>query len=230
VVPAQLSERALSRAGTQHFRLNAGEQPALAAAGSREACHAVLVLHSAPINGSQPLLRPLPHAPPRRIALFRQRLRQARDSALGIELFTGASIVGTGIVRCVQGMPWAKGPMDLCAMVVEKSLGKHALRCGYVLELLPCTDTGSEHFGRRLARAAPAGKRDTDKVDVAFGAKFRFKAKPVEAAAGAAVEPLVLPSEVSFPLGGVGACSGSGKLRKRTNTSSESSTFASSSW
>eukprot|EP00964_Phaeocystis_antarctica_P081905 scaffold51284_cov41-Phaeocystis_antarctica.AAC.1 len=25
-------------------------------------------------------------------------------------------------------------------------------------QLLPCTDTGSEHFGRRLARAAPAGK------------------------------------------------------------------------
>ena len=137
-------------------------------------------------------------------------------SELGIGRFTGTSLVGSGIVRCVQGMAWARGPMDLCAAVVETCLAKHALRFGYVLELLPCTDRGSEHFGRKLTRAAPAGGRATDKMDVAFGGKFRFRAKPAEVVAGAAVKPLVLPSEVSFPLGGAGVRSGGGAGAKVT--------------
>ena len=149
---------------------------------------------------------------------------------LGLGLFSGAAILGTGIVRGVQGMPWTKGPMDLCAAVVEKSLGERALLCGYTFELLPCTDPGSAHFGRKLERAAPAGKRPTDQVDAAYGAKFRFKAKPKGAAAGAALgavmPPLVLPSLVRFPAGGVGRLSAAagdagGKKVKVTLSSTE---------
>ena len=147
-------------------------------------------------------------------------------AGLGLGLFTGAAILGSGIVRGVQGMPWTNGPMDLCAAVVERSLGKSASLCGYTFELLPCTDPGSAHCGRRLERAAPAGKRPTDTVDVAYGVKFRFRAKLVGAAAGAAVgaavPALVLPSSVKFPAGGVGrlpAAGGAGGTKVKVTLS-----------
>ena len=135
----------------------------------------------------------------------------ASFASLGLGLFTGAAIVGTGIVRCVQGMPWSKGAVDLCAQVIEQGLGKHARGCGYSLALLPCSDRGSALFGLKLARAAPAGKPAGLKMDVALGAKFYFRAKPLGEVAGeaaaAAPGPLVLPLVVPFPLGGVGVIS-----------------------
>ena len=144
-------------------------------------------------------------------------------AALGFGLFTGAAIVGTGLVRNVQSMPWVRGPMDLCAMTVERSLAKQAKRQGYVLELLPCTDAGSSCFGRKLEKAAPAGKRPGDTLNVAFGAKFRFRAKPAEEAAGATAGPLKLLLEVAFPLGGVGVpVAGSSGSRVRVTPSTTS--------
>ena len=144
-------------------------------------------------------------------------------AALGLGLFTGAAIVGTGLVRNVQSMPWVQGPTDLCAMTVERCLARQAKRQGYVLELLPCTDAGSACFGRKFEKAAPAGKRPTDKVNVAFGAKFRFRAKPAEEAAGAAAGLLKLPLEVAFPLGGVGVPSaGSSGSRVKVTPSTTS--------
>ena len=125
-------------------------------------------------------------------------------SELKIGRFTGASLVGEGIVRGLQGMAWTPGAMDLCAKVIEACLAKHALVSGYVLTLLPCPDQGSKHYGRKLVPAAPAGGRASEKLEVDFGGKIRFRAKPLEVVAGAAVKPLTLPSEVDFPLGGAG--------------------------
>ena len=133
--------------------------------------------------------------------------------ALGLGLFTGAAILGCGIVRDVQGMPWVQGPIDVCAMTIERCLAKQAARQGYTLELLPCTDSGSSCYGRKLEKAAPAGKRPSDKVSVAFGGKFRFRAKPIDGAAGAVVKPLKLSLRVAFPQRGVGTVSGDSKVK-----------------
>lgn len=125
-------------------------------------------------------------------------------SELKIGRFTGASLVGEGIVRGLQGMAWTPGAQDLCAKVIEGCLAKHALLSGYVLTLLPCPDQGSKHYGRKLVPAAPAGGRASEKLEVDFGGKIWFRAKPVEVVAGAAVTPLTLPSVVDFPLNGAG--------------------------
>ena len=147
---------------------------------------------------------------------------------LGLGLFTGAAILGTGIVRNVQDMPWAPGPIDLCAMTIERCLSKEASRQGYTLELLPCTDSASVCFGRKLERAAPAGKRPTDTVRVAFGAKFRFRAKPKGETAGLPAKPLRLPLKVAFPQGGVGRVSGEGKVTATRSSTAVDAIYCSS--
>ena len=123
---------------------------------------------------------------------------------LKIGRFTGASLVGEGIIRDLQGMAWTPGAQDLCAKVIEVCLAQHALLSGYVLTLLPCPDQGSKHYGRKLVPAAPAGGGASEKLKVDFGGKIWFRAKPVEVVEGAAVTPLTLPSVVDFPLRGAG--------------------------
>ena len=178
----------------------------------------------------------VPHAPggggPDPETLLESAKGMPSFGTLGLGLFTGAAILGTGIVRNVQDMPWAPGPMDLCAMTIERCLSREAARQGYSFELLPCADPGSACFGRKLERAAPAGKRPADKVSVAFGAKFRFRAKPEGPggeAAGSRVRALKLPLTVTFPVGGVGRVSGEGKVTVTRSSTAVDAIYCSSS-